>query len=214
VSPRAVSAAAFLLASALSFTAAAQAPRPRPADDRTVVLARERSNFFLVGVGVEHFGNTIKSFGRGQDILLGPTLAWRIASVFEPHLEVMITPFSGPIENLRLLGTLGARTYWRVPKLTEISVGWAIHAEARLQDHYWLASLTPIELGATLYRKGSLRIQLFTGFRAGFGGALIDSFLLDPNGFQDQDARQALEDARLHSPWKLFVRFVFERRVN
>lgn len=174
-------------------------------------LARERNSHFLVGVGIEHVGNTLESVG--QRILLGPTVAWR-ASIFEPHLELMFTPFSGRYENLRLRGSLGARTYLTPHRLVELSIGWSLNLEARLQDHFWLASLTPIELGATLYRRGSLRIQLFSGLRAGFAGALIDSFILDPNGFRDSDAQGALDDARLHLPWRLFARIVFERRVN
>lgn len=175
--------------------------------------AEPSDGHLAVGMGVEHFGKNAEGFGRVRDILVGPTVAYRAAS-FEPHFELMLTPAAGTWENLRLLGSLGARYYLPAPKNLGLSIGWSIHAEARLEDHYWLASLTPLELGATIYEKRSLHVQLFTGLRAGFAGSLLDSFLIDPNGFRNADAQEALDDASLRSPWRLFLRVVFSRRIH
>lgn len=166
-----------------------------------------------VGFGVEHFGKNARTFGRVRDLLLGTTVAFR-AWGFEPHLEVLGSPVAGSWENLRLLGSFGTRYYLPRPSWLDLSIGWSIHAEARLEDHYWLASFSPIEVGATVFRRRSFRIQVFTGLRAGFAGDLLNSFLVDPNGFHDEAARDALDDAKLHAPWRLFMRVVFSHRIH
>lgn len=188
------------------------APRTALAQERPEEHAHGRPNRVFVGVGAEHFGKTVESFGHGQDFLFGPTIAFRRGPV-EPHFELLATPFAGTYENWRLLASLGARTYIPLGR-TEISIGGSLHAEARLQDHYALLSFTPVEIGVTLYRKGTLQAQIFTGIRAGFAGALIDSYLLDPNGFRDEEAQSRLDEVSLRSPWKVFARLVFSRRVH
>jgi hypothetical protein len=46
------------------------------------------------------------------------------------------------------------------------------------------------------------------------GGSLINSFLLDPNGYANEDSRAELEHLRQAGAWQLYVSVVFGRRVE
>jgi hypothetical protein len=171
-------------------------------------LAPESTHYFAVGVGVERFGSELP----GSDTLVGLTAMLRLRA-FGPHALVMLKPDVDGYEQTRLLAGLGLRGY--VPLLgTEFSYGVGVHAEVRLEDHFWLAYATPLELGAIVYRKGTLDIELFVGARRAMGGALIDNFLIDPNGFDNENAEDELRKVRYDDPWRGFVRVVFAHRID
>jgi hypothetical protein len=43
---------------------------------------------------------------------------------------------------------------------------------------------------------------------------LINTFLIDPNGFDNEDAQRELDVARDKRPWRGFLRIVFARRID
>jgi hypothetical protein len=58
-----------------------------------------------------------------------------------------------------------------------------------------------------------LEVELFVGLRRAFTGKLINSFLLDPNGFENEDAAANLHDATRENAWHGFIRLMVSRRV-
>jgi hypothetical protein len=108
---------------------------------------------------------------------------------------------------------LGLRTHGRLWGI-EWSYGVGIRAELRLEDHYWLAYATPLELGAILYAKNSWRVQLLVGVRSAFAGQLVNHFLIDPNGYDSAAASENLERVRTRAPWLGFVRLVYGRVLD
>jgi hypothetical protein len=170
-------------------------------------LAETPASFWSVGVGLERFGAKLEA----GDSLIGLAAMLRLRS-FGPHALLMAEPRSSGYQKSRFLGGLGLRGYF--PLLgTWASYGVGAHAEIRLEDHYWLAYATPLELGIQLWSKDSWDIELFAGARRAFAGALIDHYLIDPNGFDNDNARDSL-DRRRHESWRGFLRVVFARRVD
>lgn len=55
---------------------------------------------------------------------------------------------------------------------------------------------------------------VFLGARHSMGGALINSYLLDPNGYDNQDSLDRLAELRDEHGWQLYVSFVFGRRIE
>ena len=177
-------------------------------------LAREPDNYFVVGVAAEAFASTqSEQRSTNNNLLWGVAAMWRLKS-FGPHILIMTKPATQNYQDSRFLAGGGLRGYFKVPGVTEFSYGVGTHIEARLEDHYWLAFATPLELGATIYRKGSWNIDVFLGARRAMAGQLIDHFLIDPNGIDNDNARDDLYRARHEEPWKGFIRFVFSRRID
>ncbi len=174
-------------------------------------LAAAPNSFWTVGVATERFGSREVDDADAQ--LVGVTAMWRISG-FGPHALLMTKPALGEYENSRFLLGGGLRGVVNVRGFTELSYGVGAHFEARFRDHFWLAYVTPLELGATLYQRGSWHIELFLGARRVAGGALIDQFLIDPNGVDNENAKDGLEEARHERPWKGFIRLVFARRID
>ena len=129
-----------------------------------------------------------------------------------PHASLLLRPSGRGYQYWRALSGFGLRGYLPVGP-TEISYGVGAHFEARLEDHYWLAHATLLELGTPLTRAGSWNIGLFAGARYAFTGQLINFFLVDPNGFDNENAQDDLDIAR-GAPWRGFVRVVFARRID
>jgi hypothetical protein len=175
-------------------------------------LLSQPRNYWVAGIALERFSTRNDSITALDHFLVGVTAMWRLGH-FAPHSLLMITPSEGH-ENLRVLGGLGFRAYLDVPGFTELSAGFGTHLEARLKDHYWLGYITPIELGGTIVSNRTLDIELFVGVRRVIAGALINNFLIDPNGFDSEDARDNLEDERHGNAWKGFARVVFGRRLD
>jgi hypothetical protein len=171
-------------------------------------LAPKSNSYFTVGIGVERFGREV----AGNDNLFGLAAMWRIHS-FGPHVLIMSKPSDAGIEDSRFLAGIGLRGYF--PLLgASFSYGVGVHAEMRLEDHYWLAYATPLELGAVVWAKDSWDIEVFIGARRAIAGGLINHFFIDPNGFDNEDARDELDRLRSDTPWQGFLRVVFARRID
>jgi hypothetical protein len=127
-----------------------------------------------------------------------------------PNLRLAIRPAQSIEDTYAAFGG-GVRAYFRLLG-AELSYGLGAQIETRLEDHFWLAWATPVELGATLYEEGSWRIGLFAGFSRTFGGALINNFLVDPNGFDDEGAQENLQRIRSDGT-QTFLRIVFARKI-
>lgn len=171
-------------------------------------LGEAPRDWWVVGVALEQFGRDPGSL----DALYGISVMYRLYS-WGPHLLMMAKPNSGGFEESRFVAGAGLRGY--LPLLgTSLSYGVSMHAEARLEDHFWLAYATPLELGVVLYSKNSWDLELFFGARRAFAGKLINHFLLDPNGFDNENAADELERVTKLKPWRAFVRLVFGRRLD
>jgi hypothetical protein len=142
----------------------------------------------------------------------GLMLAYRTRSV-SPHLRALISPSLGAYQNLAGAATAGVRVHFELGGVA-LSYGVAMSIEARLRDSLWLAHATPIELGMPLYRGDSAEHHLFLGARRSMAGALINSYLLDPNGYDNEDSLDRLHDLRDAHAWQLYVSLVFGRRVE
>jgi hypothetical protein len=166
-------------------------------------------SFWVVGVAIEEYGRG----SRSHDELYGVTTMFRLRS-WGPHALLMLKPSGRSYEDTRFVGGLGLRGYLPVFGI-ELSYGVGMQIEARLEDHFWLASATPLELGAVLLsNKNSWEIELFVGARRAFAGELINSFLLDPNGFDNEEAEAVLYRTRTLEPWSGFIRLQFGRRID
>jgi hypothetical protein len=171
-------------------------------------LAEAPDTFWSVGVGLERFGGEL---GTG-DNLIGVATMFRIRS-FGPHALLMTEPSTQGYQDWRLLAGLGLRGYFDLLGAS-FSYGVGVHAEARLDDHFWLAYATPFELGSVLWSRESWDIELFLGVRRAFAGELIRNYLLDPNGYDNENAQDELDRLRKQDPWRGFVRIVFARRID
>ncbi|MCA9641044.1 MAG: hypothetical protein H6718_22320 [Polyangiaceae bacterium] len=172
-----------------------------------------RDHYWVLGVGAEYFASAAKSVASTGEELVGLTAMWRLGA-FGPHSLLMVKPGVDRFQDSRVLAGLGLRGFYEIPGLTELSYGVGGHAEARLADHFWLAYLTPLELGAVVWRKGSWNIETFVGLRRAVAGNLINYYLIDPNGFDNGDASDNLDDVLHGTPWRVFARVVFGRRVD
>lgn len=142
----------------------------------------------------------------------GLMLAYRTGSL-SPHLRALISPSLGAYQNLAGIAGAGVRVHFALGGVA-LSYGVGVSLEARLRDSLWLAYATPIELGMPLYRGASAEHHLFVGARHSMGGALINSYLLDPNGYDNEDSLDRLRDLRDARAWQLYVSLVFGRRVE
>jgi hypothetical protein len=179
-------------------------------------LAPRQSSWWVVGVAAETFGTDVK----GTNLLLGVDVIYRTRA-FSPHLLLMMKPNSlmranptlDNYQDYRALAGLGMRAH--VPVFgTELSYGVGAHAEVRLEDHYWTMHFTPVEVGTLLYGEDSWDIELFVGLRHAFAGSLINHFIIDPNGFDNEVAQDELDEQIYGSPWNGFLRVVFGRRID
>jgi hypothetical protein len=158
----------------------------------------------------------VESYGTGaptDDTLFGLSAYYRLGPL-APNATFLFKPAAhDDLERSRWFGGLGLRSYFDVLGV-EFAYGVGMHAEARLEDHYWLGVVTPLEIGAVLYDEHSFRIELLGGARYAFAGDLINHFLIDPNGFDNEDARDGLDEARHGDPWRSFVRLSFGRKLD
>lgn len=204
------------LAAVCSLTAPARAQSEAPLADRGAHrgpvlpphLSKMPERFWSVGIALERFGSGFS----GNDNLVGIATMFRIRS-FGPHALVMSKPSPEGYEESRFLAGAGLRGYFTALGVS-MSYGVGVHAEVRLEDHFWLAYATPLELGAVLWSRNSWDVELFVGARRAFAGELIDQFLIDPNGFDNENAQDELDRVRHDDPWRAFVRVVFARRID
>lgn len=173
-------------------------------------LAPVRRYHFLVSMGVEAW----ESQFSGRDLLVALATTLRV-SAFAPYVQLMAKPGIGTdnYEDTHLLAGAGLRAYLPVWG-GRVSYAIGFLAELRFEEHFWLTYATPLELGAVVYRKHNLEIELFAGARRAFAGQLINSFLLDPNGFENEGAAEQLARARHEDAWHGFARVVISRRID
>lgn len=203
--------AATPVAGATSAASEESGVHPGDGDFEAEVAAGFSRNYWVVGPALEYFASaTSNTLSRGN-AMLGVGAMWRLHS-FGPHLMLLSKPSVSRFSDARFLAGLGLRGFIDVPGFTEVSYGVGGHAEIRLADHFWLGYLTPLELGATIWSKGSWRMELFIGVRRAIAGKLINFYLIDPNGFNSREAQAELDDSR--STWRAFSRIVFSRRLD
>ena len=170
----------------------------------------EPKSHWVVGVTLENAVHRVDTDDVIQQTFLGLSVGFRAAWA-NPHLRLLLGDQG---VNARAFAGLGFRAFIVDLWGAELSYGVGAHFDARLARHYWLVGVTPIELGATLYDRGSWSIQLFAGARVAVAGRLLDSFLIDPNGINNAAAMDDLRDARDDRPWEGFVSLVFGRKVE
>lgn len=173
-------------------------------------LVPERSYAFRLAMGLEAWDSQFS----GSDYLIALATTLRV-SAFAPYVQLMTKPGTGTenYEDTRLLAGLGLRAYLPIWS-GRLSYGVGVLGELRFEDHFWLAYATPLELGAVVYRKNSLEIELFAGARRAFAGKLMNVFLLDPNGFENEGAQAELDRARHADAWHGFVRVTISRGID
>jgi len=173
-------------------------------------LVPEKRSYLRLGLGTERFGNG----STDSDYLAAISGIYRYRA-FGPNATFLAKPNlgSGDYEKSRFLLGLGLRGY--APLLgTEVSYGVGVLGELRFEEHFWLIQGTPIELSAVLYRRRTFEIELSAGMRVVLAGKLINSFLLDPNGFRNEDAQADLDRARHEDRARGFIRLIFSRRLD
>jgi len=174
---------------------------------------------WLVGTTLEA---TTGSTSRLQDeILFGASATRRFGRIgvgakvaFDPIelLRVLAQEDEGRIEKHRFLFELHTRYAFELWGL-DLLYGINVQGEARIEDHFGLIYVTPIELGVVLHQSGSNYLQLFVGTRVLAFGRLINHFLIDPNGYDSDGARDDLheeEEQRAEG----FIGLAFTRRVD
>jgi len=173
-------------------------------------LVREKPAYLRLGLGLERFGNA----SRNSDYLLTVSGIYRYRSL-GPNASFLAKPSIGTAsyETSRFLLGLGMRGYAQLLG-TEFSCGIGVLGELRFEDHFWLLQATPFELSAVVYRRRTFEVELTVGMRVVMAGKLIDSFLLDPNGFHSEDAQLGLDRARHDDRARGFIRLIFSRRLD
>lgn len=176
--------------------------------DRSVASTR----FWWPAVVFERASTHLRGVRSVDETRFGLMLAYRTGSL-SPHLRALISPSLGAYQNLAGAAGAGLRVHFALGGVA-LSYGVGMSLEARLRDSLWLAYATPIELGIPLYRGDSAEHHLFLGARHSMGGALINSYLLDPNGYDNEDSLDRLRELRDGQAWQLYVSLVFGRRVE
>lgn len=192
------------------------APARALEDDPSAFFSSQRSvessGFWWPSVVFER-GSTHLSGARSLDeTRFGLAIAYRSRTV-SPHLRALLSPSVGAYQNLAGMAGAGVRVHFVLGGVP-LSYGVGLSIEARLRDSLWLAYATPVELGTPIYRGASAEHHLFVGARHSMAGALINSFLLDPNGYDNEDSLDRLADLREAHAWQLYVSLVFGRRVE
>ncbi len=182
--------------------------------EQDAVLPKEwelaKPNYWVLGVAFERAGQRDLGSSLLRDQLYGVSVAYKWKE-FSPYIRALIN-VPQAFNEYRILTVGGFRSYIE-PYGVEVSYGVGTHFEVRLKDHYWLAALSPLELGTTLLRSGSLRVQLFSGVRFAFAGELIDNFLFDPNGINNARAQDELNRLKRVESWEGFFTVVFGRAL-
>ena len=206
------------LVTAILLLSGEAAGQPRPENVAPVMagpvlppaLVPEKPAYLRLGLGMERFGNG----ATDNDFLLAISAVYRYRA-FGPNASFLARPPIGntDYETSRFLLGLGLRGYARLFG-TELGYGVGVLGELRFEEHFWLIQGTPLELSAVVYRKRTFEIELTLGMRVVMAGKLIDSFLLDPNGFHNEDAQADLDRARHEDRARGFIRLIFSRRLD
>lgn len=174
--------------------------------------ATESPRFWWPGVVLERGSSHLTGERSVDETRFGVAVAYRTRSL-SPHVRALLSPSLGAYQNLAASAGAGLRIHFELAGVP-LSSGVGLSLEARLRDSLWLAYATPLELGTTLYRGPSAEHHVFIGIRRSMAGALINSFLLDPNGYDNENSLELLSALRYERPWQLYVSIVFGRRVE
>jgi hypothetical protein len=191
------------------------APAPRDAG-RGALFSMHRSvrstGFWWPTVVFERGSTHITGVRSVDETRFGLSLAYR-SRTLSPHLRALVSPSLGAYHNLAGMLGGGLRAHFDLAGVS-LSYGVGLSIETRLRDSLWLSYATPIEIGASLYRGSSAEHFVFVGARRTLAGALINSYLLDPNGYDNEGYVERLAELRDENAWQLFVSIAFGRRVE
>lgn len=166
---------------------------------------------FELGVSLDRSLVTLPQQGLFDDQLVGLSLTTRLW-ILGIYTDIGLSPSTlDQMEETRGVAETGLRGFFRLGK-TELSVGAGLHLEARLNDHFWLLQADLVELGFLVYDRGSWRVRVYGGLRHNLDGRIISSYLVDPNGFQNEIAEERLQ-ARKSGGFEGFLSLVFARRL-
>lgn len=209
---------ALLLGLALSVLGPRRSMGATPVPDAEAVpylspaLAPPRDGFWWPAVVLERSSVHLTGARSVDETRFGLSLAYRSHAI-SPHVRALLSPSLRAYHNLAGLAGGGARIHFRLAGV-ELSYGVGVAIEARLRDSLWLAYATPLELGIPLYRGSSTEHFLFLGLRRSMSGELINSYLLDPNGYDNESSRDRLRELRRDQPWQLYISLAFGRRIE
>ena len=196
--------------------AAAPARASAPEDARRAYLAPTRrlssSCFWWPTVVLERASTHLTGARSLDETRFGLSLAYRTGTL-SPHVRALVSPSIDRYQDLALMAGVGLRVHFELAGVP-LSYGTGLSLEARFRDSLWLAYAAPLELGTALYRGDSAEHYVFVGARHSLAGALINSYLLDPNGYESEAARAELHRMRDGSAWQIYVALVFGRRVE
>jgi hypothetical protein len=174
--------------------------------------ARQSARFWWPTVVFERASTHPTGVRSIDETRFGLALAYRTRSL-SPHVRALISPSLAAYQNLAAMAATGLRVHFSLGRLP-LSYGVGLSIEARLRDSSWLAYATPLEIGTPLYRGDSAEHYVFFGARRSMAGALINSYLLDPNGYDNENLRDQLAELRDERPWQVYVSFAFGRRIE
>ena len=175
-------------------------------------IALQNQHFWWPSVVIERASTHLTGRRSIDETRFGVALAYRTAHL-SPHLRALISPPLGAYQNFAGMAGAGLRVHFEIASVP-LSYGVGMSVEARLRDSFWLAYATPLELGVPLYRGDSAEHYLFVGARHSMAGSLINSYLLDPNGYNNEQSLEELAVLREEHPWQFYVSLVFGRRVE
>ena len=180
--------------------------------DLSLYPSVESPRFWWPSVVFERASTHLTGARSVDETRFGLGLAFRTGSL-SPHVRALISPSLGAYQNLAGAAGAGLRVHFELGGVP-LSYGVGMSIEARLRDSLWLAYATPVEVGTPLYRGGSAEHYLFVGARHSLAGALINSYLLDPNGYDNEDSLDQLSLLRDEHAWQVYISLVFGRRVE
>lgn len=169
------------------------------------------SSQWVVGVAFDRAEDNFVGDAYIADQLIGLYVTHRWGD-FGVNAKWLISPEINDFENVRGLASASVEAYFDAMGAEWVYRG-GIDIEARLEDHFWTAHVAPVEIGIPLYTRGSACMHVFVGVRRVFAGALINSYVIDPNGFNNENARDAFDTER-STPWDGTISFVFARRID
>lgn len=190
--------------------ASAYMPETEPVD--AVNWAPDPERYFLVGIAFERGDDSIYGEDLLGDQLIGAAVTYRYRDV-GVGFRLLVSPKLERSSLLELRGQLGLDVRYYFTLGLDWSAGLGVSGEARLADHFWLAYVNLLEVGVTLHETPSFSARLFAGVRYAADGNLVNWFLVDPNGFDNEIARDRLDD-EIGAPFEGFVRIVFQRRIE
>lgn len=167
------------------------------------------TDHWLVGAQMEYSHSRASRIRSLDALRIGIGVAYRYRA-WGPHARLMVSPSTQTYEAFNGQVRGGLRSHFEAAGIFW-SYGVALSAEVRLLDHLWLAHATPLEVGAVVFERGTLRVSLLGGVRRAIAGHWINSVWIDPNGLDNNSARANLHLLEDSHPWEAFVTVDFAR---